>query len=489
MSNNTQIDGDQQDAYHHNLTQALDAVQTAMRERVYTNNASLHQIVHTHPPDIDDDVLDPARDYAEEAYEIELDDLIDMWDQDDRHDVFMDAALDYLEPVAEEYDMLLTHYEPVELSTQTGLPVYRTSTYERNGISQLRHDARNTGEGLNEVKSALKSYVEDQPWADEISWASDEPDADLLDAVTQDIVEIAKQDILNGTLPEASWDRLDRVEQLEALQEFTPFTRGEKELNVLDEYEDSLFFTVDTADYSTTKEDSFLFYGVAGQQLDDRPWYSLKKPPIRERDEGHKMSPEFADAMTAAFDLAPETGLTIFETLEERGVTHGDKVTPTMVEMFRVGPFYFHGMDLPPTADEALEQATTIPPELLKEVDADPENFRYDSLDEMRNDNPHAYTAVRLREFLDDNPESYVFAVERYRASNGLALDGETWTDTELFLASPDDTDLSTYVPDEVVVDTDAFNTTIVPVSEHTPFPVETTEELYAPADADTVIE
>lgn len=480
------LDETQQNAYHDNLIAALDAVYEAVEERRYDgDDETFHDILHTHPPGIDDDVLTVFRAYANEEHGYDLRELTDQWTGEGSDTVFLDGIQDQIDAVSEEYDQLLSHYQTVEISEETGLPVYSPSVVHdfredyAAAISSLRRDTRNTREQMQEVQDALTAYVEGQDWQDDIDLASDDAEdvETLFETVTDDIVEVARQDILRGNLPEESWKQLERVEQLEELEEFDPFERGRTDNTVLDTYEDSVFFRIDMMDYSDAKDSSPLFYGVAGQQQDTRSLlsrFSLKDLPIREEADGYSLSPDVSSVMESVFDLPPESGLALLDNLEERDVTYGDTMHPTVIEMARIGPFYFDGMELPPTADEALEKATTVSPDLIQRVDGDPEDFRYDSLEEMAETDPAAYTAVQIRNVIEDNPDAYVLTAERYRASHGLSDQDMFWQDRELFLAAPDGIDLSTYLPDDTATDTGSFSTTTIPVDDLEPFDTDT---------------
>ncbi|MDY6778111.1 MAG: hypothetical protein SVU32_05560 [Candidatus Nanohaloarchaea archaeon] len=434
--------------YGFNLRTALQTLEGEL-----AGTAGGHHVEHT---DIDEIVGVEPEEVSSDAADTE--DAVDGEDEDERFEdpvadyAFVDEFLDYFGRVREELDVLLKQYEdpdsdyldedelegvhdPVEISAETGLPVYRTSHHTRHGLSDIRMDRQDVDEQVSWLSREFRDYVEGKDWEDEHDLASSDvsgADREAFNALFEDLESTAQLEILSGNFPEFQHTHVFNVEYWNDLENLDTVKRGEKNLDVFQEQGDRKYFTLHTADFSEAKKDSFLFYGLAGFQEQDKKWYHFTKNlPVTEEDDKHKISAEVNEALDHTFDWSPERVLHNFNLLGEKfDVTYGENVETATAEMMRVGPFYFQGMTRPPTTEQGVEMT------------------EYGDEEALRENEPASYISSRVGAFLEDNPDTYVLTLERKRATR--TPDDDTQVETELFFVTPDAAALEEYIPDQV---------------------------------------
>lgn len=476
------IDEEESEAYRHNLINSIDAILTHVQETSTESSfqaASYIRNTSRHPYELSEEFVSgiPDEEYRDEAVQAQL--LFanayplapDQWDEyltrqenEQRAALFTNDIIQPLERLRDEYDQLLKNYPPIELVRKSGLPSDITKSYEHYGMLDLREDKNNPSERFSAVVEELHDYVHEQPYKDEVDLdVTGDTLHERIDRFVQNVVDVSRNDILHGNMPETPMRLVEEAERLEDLGDLELLPRGRKTVTVFDDDNGEYVFSLNMVNQSDAKANEFLSYGIGGVQRNDKKWYSvLKKLPIREDDGEYDLAQDLKNAMESAYDWPPEYVLNMFNELEDpeeehertRDVVYGDKIDTTTVEWFRLGPLYFHKQDLPPTRDEALR---------VKDCS---------SMDELKDVTPPGYTEVKIGEFLEDHPDSFVLNAERRRVRKTDETE-EPLKETELLLVAPEEQPLEDYVPEDHVSGNEFFRTTILPVESYEPFNVD----------------
>lgn len=378
-----------------------------------------------------------------------------------------------------QFVLLFDAYDTVTLSGETGLPLY-------NEVRQVERDREDIDAELEDIGDEYERWARDadargsipprEDWDDRYRTieGTTEWEKNLLEDLTISSLHEGKTED-DITWPDKLAENARQLDYFRKLDTITPVERADHDLAVHGWSKGgAASFTVTISDFSTVSDDRFLYYEIdaAQEPEEDKRFLSMldKKPPVHEKDDGHRVSDLFEDAIKDTVGFTPEQVSENWDALDEvYDVPHGDRIHPEDVALWKVGPMYTADNAPLPTGD-AITAA--FEEHVHGDVDAIVADSQYDTFfelqeaysEELRDRDPRRYCSMQVGQFLDDNPDEFVFIVEKewYR-------DQGADTGHELVLASSDAETLTDYMPDAFDGQETDITTWVIGVPDTTP--------------------